>query len=90
MKDYIMNVWGFEKENVVVLMDDGNHTSPTRSNILKAYEDLASATKSGDAAFCHYSGEFFLLPCIHTQYNNSFYGHTSCSVLNTRYSWLLS
>ena len=58
MKNYIMNVWGFEEEHVVVLMDDGNHTSPTRANILQAYEELASLTKSGDAAFCHYSGEF--------------------------------
>ena len=58
MKDYIMNVWGFEEDNIVVLMDDGNHNSPTRENILQAYEELAELTGSGDAAFCHYSGKY--------------------------------
>ena len=29
MKKYIMDVHGFEEDNIVVLMDDGNHTEPT-------------------------------------------------------------
>ena len=57
MKDYIMNEWGFTEDNIVVLMDDGNHNSPTRENILQAYQELAELTASGDAAFCHYSGK---------------------------------
>jgi len=56
IKDYIMNVWGFEEENIVILMDDGNHTNPTRSNILEAYKNLVTNSEDGDAAFCHYSG----------------------------------
>jgi len=57
IKDYIMNVWGFEEENIVILMDDGNHTNPTRSNILEAYKNLVTNSEDGDAAFCHYSGK---------------------------------
>ena len=56
MKDYIMDVWGFKEENITVLMDDGSHTEPTRSNILTAYKNVASQSRSGDAVFCHYSG----------------------------------
>ena len=29
MKKYIMDVHGFEEDNIVVLMDDGQHTEPT-------------------------------------------------------------
>lgn len=56
MKNYIMEVWGFSEQNILVLMDDGEHTHPTRSNILKAYKCLAAASNSGDSVFCHYSG----------------------------------
>ena len=58
MKDYLMEVWGFDQANIVMLMDDGYHKSPTRSNILRAYQKVAAATQSGDAVFCHYSGMY--------------------------------
>ena len=53
-----MEVWGFAEDDIMVLMDDGYHINPTRSNILKAYARLAAASQSGDAVFCHYSGKF--------------------------------
>eukprot|EP00934_Nitzschia_sp_Nitz4_P001022 Nitzschia sp. Nitz4//scaffold57_size113557//106873//108113//NITZ4_004009-RA/size113557-augustus-gene-0.185-mRNA-1//-1//CDS//3329554900//1022//frame0 len=56
MKEYIMNVHGFQEENITVLMDDGEHTAPTRANILGAYQNLVHAAQPGDAVFCHYSG----------------------------------
>lgn len=56
MKNYIMNVWGFEEKNITVLMDDGYHQRPTRRNIINAYQDVAYASQSGDVVFCHYSG----------------------------------
>ena len=56
MKDYIMNNCGVDEENIVVLMDDGNHQEPTRENILNAYKTVAAQSSSGDAVFCHYSG----------------------------------
>jgi metacaspase-1 len=59
IKDYIMEVRGLEESNITILMDDddGYHTSPTRSNILDAYRTVVSQSSSGDAIFCHYSGE---------------------------------
>ena len=56
MKDYLVNMCGFDKKNITVLMDDGKYGMPTRDNILQAYQNLVAASQSGDAAFCHYSG----------------------------------
>ena len=63
IRDYLMNVCGLEEDNIVVLMDDGQHAAPTRANILAAYQEAAAVTESGDALFCHYSGEFVY--CMH-------------------------
>lgn len=56
MMEYIKDVHGFSEENITLLLDDGEHTSPTRDNILAAYHTLARQSRSGDVAFCHYSG----------------------------------
>jgi metacaspase-1 len=48
---------GFDEENIVILMDDGKHIAPTRSNILDAYQSVVAQSKEGDVVFCHYSGE---------------------------------
>lgn len=58
MKSYIMDVWGFQEEDITVLMDDGYHERPTRRNILDAYKDVVYNSTSGDSVFCHYSGKF--------------------------------
>lgn len=58
MKKYIMDVHGFEEENIVILMDDGEHTEPTAANIIDAYKTVVSQAEDGDAIFLHYSGEF--------------------------------
>ena len=58
MKKYIMDVHGFEEDNIVLLMDDGNHTEPTRKNIINAYKKVVSESQEGDAIFLHYSGKF--------------------------------
>lgn len=55
---YLKDVHGFQDENITILMDDGNHTSPTRRNILQAYRTLVSKCQPGDAVFCHYVGTF--------------------------------
>merc|ERR1712238_254828 len=47
---------GFEEENIVILMDDGEHTPPTASNIIDAYKRVVSEAEEGDAIFLHYSG----------------------------------
>jgi len=56
MKEYLMNVHGFEDRNITVLMDDGYHRNPTRSNITQAYRELVVSSRSGDTVFAHYSG----------------------------------
>lgn len=57
MKKYIMDVHGFEEENITVLLDDGEHTEPTYENIINAYKTIISEAEEGDAIFLHYSGE---------------------------------
>lgn len=56
MKEYLMNVHGFEERNMTILMDDGRHINPTRANIMQAYRDLARNSVAGDTVFIHYSG----------------------------------
>mmetsp|Transcript_19165 Transcript_19165/g.22080 ORF Transcript_19165/g.22080 Transcript_19165/m.22080 type:complete len:340 (-) Transcript_19165:298-1317(-) len=56
VKDYLVNVLGFENRHITLLLDDGLNTSPTRENITYAYRDLVNRSAPGDVAFCHYSG----------------------------------
>jgi len=56
MKNYIMNVYGFEEENIVVLMDDGENIEPNAANIINAYKQVVADSENGDAIFLHYSG----------------------------------
>jgi hypothetical protein len=56
-KKYIMNVHGFEEDNIVVLMDDDQHISPTKSNIINAYKQIINDSNDGDTIFLHYSGK---------------------------------
>lgn len=56
MKDYIKDCHGFTDDDIVLLMDDGENTSPTSANILAAFRKLASEAEPGDACFVHYSG----------------------------------
>jgi len=51
-----MDVHGFDEDNIVLLMDDGENTEPTRDNIIEAYKKIISESESGDAVFLHYSG----------------------------------
>jgi len=56
MVEYLKDVWGFEDENITILLDDGEHTNPSRDNILNAYRRLVAESQPGDAVYCHYSG----------------------------------
>ena len=51
-----MDVHGFEEDNIVVLLDDGQHSDPTMENMLQAYRDVVSKAEKGDSIFLHYSG----------------------------------
>mmetsp|Transcript_22610 Transcript_22610/g.28897 ORF Transcript_22610/g.28897 Transcript_22610/m.28897 type:complete len:330 (-) Transcript_22610:281-1270(-) len=56
IKEYLMDVLGFEEDNIMVLMDDGIHHEPTRDSILSGYRRLVAESVAGDTVFCHYSG----------------------------------
>jgi len=54
--NYITNVGGFDPANIVLLLDDGKETMPTKDNILNALIELTEKCEAGDTAFVHYSG----------------------------------
>mmetsp|Transcript_25354 Transcript_25354/g.33633 ORF Transcript_25354/g.33633 Transcript_25354/m.33633 type:complete len:295 (-) Transcript_25354:215-1099(-) len=56
IKKYIMDVHGFEEENIVMLVDDGECEMPTRENMMNAYKWLVESSEAGDAVFTHFSG----------------------------------
>lgn len=56
MKEYLMDIHGFEDENMTILMDDGVHIDPTRDNIMTAYQNIVAQSEPGDVVFLHYSG----------------------------------
>ncbi|CAB9506917.1 Metacaspase-1B [Seminavis robusta] len=56
VKKYLQTVHDFQEENITMLLDDGDHTPPTKANILKAYDTLVKQCQEGDAVFCHYAG----------------------------------
>ena len=56
MLEYIKDVHGFPEENITVLLDDGEHTEPTKENIMAAYSKVIEESEPGDAIFLHYSG----------------------------------
>lgn len=56
MKEYLMDVHGFEDHNMTILMDDGVHPDPTRSNIMYAYQRIVELSEPGDVVYLHYSG----------------------------------
>lgn len=56
MKEYLMDVHGFEEDNIVLLMDDGENIEPTRDNIMDAYAQIVADSEAGDVVYLHYSG----------------------------------
>ena len=58
MYNYIQEYYGFQDDDIVVLVDDedGDHTPPTKANILNAYKHIVSVSQPGDSIFLHYSG----------------------------------
>jgi metacaspase-1 len=57
IKKYLIKCHGFPEANIKVLLDDGKHTNPTRSNIINALQTLVRQSQPGDSVFFHYSGE---------------------------------
>lgn len=62
MYNYIQEYYGFQDEDIICLVDDGDHQQPTRANIIKAYKDIVRKSQAGDAIFLHYSGHGTKVP----------------------------
>ncbi|OCH87218.1 hypothetical protein OBBRIDRAFT_796394 [Obba rivulosa] len=58
----LTQVYGFNEEDITILMDDGHHVLPTRENILKAMHDLVVDTQPGDELVFHFSGHGWQVP----------------------------
>ena len=56
VKQYIMNVHGYQEHNILVLVDDGQHRHPTRDAIILALKQLVVQSQAGDSVYFHYSG----------------------------------
>jgi len=56
IQQYLLNVLGFEEQDMEVLMDDGRNVEPTRANIESAFGDIVRKSQPGDTVWIHYSG----------------------------------
>jgi len=56
IKRYLIGKQGFKEKDMLILIDDDRHHSPTRKNILEAFDRIVEYSKSGDVVFIHYSG----------------------------------
>jgi len=58
MRSHLIHEEGFEKQNILVLMDDDRHHEPTKDLILDALERMCQISEPGDSIFFHFSGEY--------------------------------
>ncbi|KAL3922224.1 MAG: hypothetical protein SGILL_002322 [Bacillariaceae sp.] len=56
MKDFLIQVQGFERENMLIVMDDGNHHEPDKEFIMKCLRQLCAISEPGDCIFFQFSG----------------------------------
>jgi hypothetical protein len=56
IKQYLMNALGFRELDMLILMDDGCHHSPTKRNIENAFRRITEYSVAGDVVFVHFSG----------------------------------
>ena len=58
MKDFLVRVHGFERENMLILMDDGKHHAPNKQLIMDGFRRLTEISEPGDVIFIQFSGEY--------------------------------
>ncbi|CAJ1942010.1 unnamed protein product [Cylindrotheca closterium] len=56
IKRYLIEKQGFQEQDMLILMDDGQHNEPTRKNIMDAFTRITQYSEAGDVVFVHYSG----------------------------------
>lgn len=58
IKEFLMQVHGFERENMLILMDDGNHHAPNKQLIMDGFRRLTEISEPGDVIFIQFSGTY--------------------------------
>ncbi|PPQ75248.1 hypothetical protein CVT26_014813 [Gymnopilus dilepis] len=59
MRQFLMDVWGFRSQDILLLVDDGRGSSsvrPTRREMFNAMSWLVKGAQAHDSLFFHYSG----------------------------------
>ena len=56
IRDMLIELHGFQQDNMIILMDDGTHDEPTKRNIEDAFIQLARDSQAGDVNFISFSG----------------------------------
>ena len=56
VRDFLVAKLGFRQEEMMILMDDGKHTPPTKRNIEDAFIMLTQYSRPGDVNFVSFSG----------------------------------
>jgi hypothetical protein len=58
MSNYLMEAFGYKREDMVTLTDDQQNpmSQPTKQNILRAMHWLVKDAQPNDSLFFHYSG----------------------------------
>jgi hypothetical protein len=58
MKEFLMKVHGFERENMLILMDDDKHHPPNKQIIMDGFRRLTEISEAGDVIFIQFSGMY--------------------------------
>ena len=56
VKKYIIEKQGYLEQDIVILIDDGQHYYPTRETIISNLKRLVTQSVSDDSVYFHYSG----------------------------------
>jgi len=56
LAEMLVEIHGFGRENITLLLDDGKHQAPTKRNIEDSFLHLAKTSKKGDFNFLSFSG----------------------------------
>jgi hypothetical protein len=58
IKDFLMKVHHFERDDMLILMDDGKHHEPTKKIIMDGFRRLVEISEPGDVVFIQFSGTY--------------------------------
>jgi hypothetical protein len=56
LKEFLMNVHGFKREDMLIMMDDDKHHPPNKALIMDGFRRLTEVSKAGDCIFIQFSG----------------------------------